>query len=117
MEYIEDRSTFNGHRDVYIQREVLKRMEGTRKTIKVSDVQFQDKEDRKYCLHLLRTIFFFGFLAILIYEAISGFQLYLKSPTYTKTRIEPQHHAEFPTLSICPTLKGYKHEILKVNRI
>ena len=36
-------------------------------------------------------------------------------PTYTKITVVPQQMAEFPAITICPGVKGYKEDILKVS--
>ena len=122
MGITEDRTQINiqlgtQSKEVHIEREALRRIEERRKTNKVSDVQVQGNYNRKYCQHLLRATAFLVCMGILIGEAVGLFIHFLEFPTYTSTKIEPQHHADFPALSICPMSNGYKDEVLKVNQI
>ena len=118
MGIIEDRTHVNIQiNNQRIQTEALRRIEDKGMTNKVSDVQVQDNYNRKYCQHLLRATAFLVCIGILIGESVVLFIHYLEFPTYTSTNIGPQHHADFPALSICPMKNGYKDEVLKVNRI
>lgn len=83
---------------------------------------YEMEQERKNCLKncrkFLRVIIFSILFICLIYAGYTfTYKFFVEKPTYTSTRIVPQHDAKFPALSICPTPKGYKDEFLKVSTI
>ena len=72
----------------------------------------------KNCRKFLRFLIFSILFICLIYAGYTfTYKFFVEKPTYTSTRIVPQHDAKFPALSICPTPKGYKDGFLKVSKL
>ena len=84
------------------------------------NVQMEQERKKcwKNCRKFLRFLIFSILFICLIYAGYAfSYKFFVEKPTYTSTRIVPQHDAKFPALSICPTPKGYKDEFLKVSTI
>ncbi|XP_040580132.1 uncharacterized protein [Lepeophtheirus salmonis] len=57
----------------------------------------------------------FGLTLILLLQSAQCLAKYLDHPTYMSSTIVDQTESEFPALTVCPNIKGYKPEVLAAN--
>lgn len=84
---------------------------------KGTDTQLEGKKCLKYCQKFFHVVIFSILFVCLLYAGYHCARQFIEKPTYTATRIQQQHDAKFPALSICPKTKGYKDEMLKVDEV
>ena len=82
---------------------------------KGAETPLDGKKYLKYCQKFLHAVIFSILFACLLYAGYHCSYQFITKPTYTETRMRQQHDAKFPALSICPSPKGYKDDMLKVS--
>ncbi len=56
-------------------------------------------------------------VVLLLVQSRLCLKRYLADPTYLDTYIVEQHEAQFPAMTVCPDVKGYKTDVLQVGEM
>ena len=69
---------------------------------------------RKFCSNVIYISVHIILMITVLALIIQCLVVFSKWPTYTKIKVVPQNMAEFPAMTICPALLGYKEDVLQV---